>query len=78
MIVQSSPQLTLTWQEDNKEVGVSAPLEVWVAQMILILPQGSQGLIMDAVIAEVERLNDLPEEEETEDEEVEDENENSA
>ena len=76
MIIQPNPELTLTWFEDEKEVGVSAPLEVWVAQMILTLSAGSQGIIMDAVIAEVERLNDLPEE--AEDEEAEDEDENFA
>ena len=74
MIIQPNPELTLTWFEDEKEVGVSAPLEVWVAQMILTLSQGSQGIIMDAVIAEVERLNDLTEE--VEDEEAEDKDEN--
>ena len=69
MIIQSTPKLTLTWEEDGKIVGVSAPLEVWVAQMILTLSTGSQGIIMDAVIKEVERLNKLSEEEpeETED-----------
>ena len=57
MIIQPNPELTLTWDEDGKEVGVSAPLNVWVAQMILTLSAGSQGIIMDAVIKEVERQN---------------------
>ena len=57
MIIQPNPELTLTWDEDGKEVGVSAPLDVWVAQMILTLSAGSQGIIMDAVIKEVERQN---------------------
>ena len=76
MIIQPNPELTLTWDEDGKEVGVSAPLDVWVAQMILTLSAGSQGIIMDAVIKEVERLNYLPEEE-VEEEETEDEDEQS-
>ena len=79
MIIQPNPELTLTWDEDGKEVGVSAPLDVWVAQMILTLSVGSQGIIMDAVIKEVERQNvetakTIAEAEE----ESEDEDENSA
>ena len=57
MIIQPNPELTLTWDEDGKEVGVSEPLDVWVAQMILTLSVGSQGIIMDAVIKEIERQN---------------------
>ena len=74
MIIQPNPELTLTWDEDGKEVGVSAPLDVWVAQMILTLSVESQGIIMDAVIKEVERQNVetakaiAEEEEESEDE----------
>jgi len=59
MIIQPNPELTLTWEEDDKTVGVSAPLDIWVAQMILTLSTGSQGIIMDAVIEEVKRLNNL-------------------
>ena len=76
MIIPHKQELTLTWEEEDKTVGVSATLDIWVAQMILTLSPGSQGIIMDAVIKEVERLNDLLEE--VKNEEVEDENESFA
>lgn len=76
MIIPPKQELTLTWEEEDKTVGVSATLDIWVAQMILTLSPGSQGIIMDAVIKEVERLNDLLEE--VKNEEAEDEDESST
>ena len=57
-----SNNLTLTWNEDDEETGVSAPLEVWIAQIILVLPLNIQSAVMDNVVGEVMRLNELDEE----------------
>ena len=62
-----SNKFTLTWREDGEEKGVTAPLEVWIAQIVLVLPVNIQTAVMDNVVAEVMRLNELTEEEAVED-----------
>jgi len=55
-----SAPLTLTWiEEDGETRGVSAPLDIWIAQIVLALPIDIQSAVMDNVISEVERLNEL-------------------
>ena len=49
--------LTLTWEGG----GVTAPLDVWVGQILLALSQSTQKMAMDAVIAEINRRNKLVE-----------------
>jgi hypothetical protein len=61
MVSGFSAPLSLTWIEDGKTVGVSAPLEVWISQIVLSLPSDIQSDVMDNVIAEIERLNELQE-----------------
>ena len=56
---ENSVPLTLTWQEDGETVGVSAPLDVWVAQIVLNLPEYTRVQTMDGVVSEIERLNEL-------------------
>ena len=51
--------LTLTWLEDGNTVGVSAPVDIWLGQVIVALPADVRRTIMDAVVAEVTRLNAL-------------------
>ena len=45
--------LTLTWEEG----GVRAPVDVWVARIVLALPEDIRKVVLDAVVAEVERRN---------------------
>ncbi len=55
-----SAPLTLTWLDEQGETkGVSAPLDVWVAQIVLVLPADVQAAVMDNVVSEVIRLNEL-------------------
>ena len=62
-MLELSRPLTLTWLEEDEVVGVSAPLDIWVGQLVLALPVDIRGKVMDRVIAEVNRLNALEEEE---------------
>ena len=67
MLPGLSAPLTLTWLDENEEVkGVSAPLEIWVAQIVLVLPRDVQTAVMDNVVTEVMRLNELMEAEKEE------------
>ena len=63
MTLELSRPLTLTWIENGEPVGVSAPLDVWVGQIVLNLAVTERVAVMDAVVSEVERLNALQEEE---------------
>ena len=47
--------LTLTWEEG----GVRAPVDVWVARIVLALPEDIRKVVLDAVVAEVERRNQI-------------------
>ena len=49
--------VTLTWESG----GVTAPVDVWVGQILLALPQSTQKMAMDAVISEINRRNKLVE-----------------
>lgn len=49
--------LTLTWDGG----GVRAPLDLWVSQIVLFLPAESRKAVLDSVVAEVERRNQLVE-----------------
>ena len=53
--------LTLTWLEDGETVGVSAPVDIWLGQVVVALPLDIRTTIMDAVVAEVNRLNEIQE-----------------
>ena len=62
MLPGLSAPLTLTWLDENNETkGVSAPLDIWIAQIVLVLPLEVQTAVMDNVVAEVIRLNELQE-----------------
>ena len=58
-LVGLSRPLTLTWLEDGNTVGVSAPLDIWIGQLVLSLPNETRARVMDNVIAEVKRYNEL-------------------
>ena len=45
--------LTLTWESG----GVRAPIDVWVAQIVMSLSEDARKAVLDAVVAEVERRN---------------------
>ena len=47
--------VTLTWEGG----GVTAPVDVWVSQILLSLGERQQKEILDAVIVEVNRRNEL-------------------
>ena len=56
--------VTLTWKdEEGEERGVSAPIDLWVSQLVIALPQNIRISVMDAVVAEVSRLNEIQEDE---------------
>lgn len=49
--------LTLTWESG----GVRAPIDVWVAQIVLSLPEDVRNAVLDSVVAEVELRNQIVE-----------------
>ena len=49
--------LTLTWEGG----GVTAPLDVWIGQILMALSQSTQKRAVDAVIVEINRRNKLVE-----------------
>ena len=58
-LVGLSRPLTLTWLEDGNTVGVSAPLDIWIGQLVLSLSNETRARVIDNVIAEVKRYNEL-------------------
>ena len=47
--------VTLTWEGG----GVTAPVDAWVSQILLSLSKWQQKEILDAVVAEVNRRNEM-------------------
>ena len=47
--------VTLTWENG----GVVAPVDLWVSQIVLALPDDVRKAVLDSVIAEVNRRNEI-------------------
>ena len=50
-----SPEVMFEWEDGS----VSAPLSLWIEQILLAMPKDQQGKVLDAVIAEIERRNKI-------------------
>ena len=53
-IADMKTDVTITWEGG----GVTAPLDMWVEQMLIAMPEDQQKKVLDAVIAEVKRRNE--------------------
>ena len=48
-------EVMFEWEDGS----VSAPLGLWIEQMLLAMPGDQQKQVLDAVIAEIERRNEI-------------------